>query len=46
MPRRVLISILIFLTGAGGLAAGTLNLGKKNLQFQPGQTLQPAVLNH
>ena len=44
MPRRVLISILIFLTGAGGLAAGTLNLGKKNLQFQPGQTLQPAVL--
>ena len=45
MPRRALVSFLIFLTGVAGLAAGTLNLGKKNAQFQPGQSLQPAVLH-
>ena len=44
MPRRVLISFLIFLTGAAGLAAGTLDPGRKNTQFQPGQAMQPAVL--
>ncbi len=45
MPRRALISLLVFLTGVVGLAAGTLNLGKKNAQFQPGQSLlQPVVL--
>ena len=44
MPRRALVSFLIFLTGVAGLAAGTLNPGKKNTQFQPGPSLQPAVL--
>ena len=44
MRCRVLISFLIFLTGAAGLAADTLDLGKKNTQFQPGQAVQPAVL--
>jgi hypothetical protein len=44
MPRRALISLLVFLAGAVGLAAGPLNLGKKNTRFQPGQALQPVVL--
>lgn len=44
MPRRVLISVLIFLTGAGALTAGTLNPGQKTIRFQPGQALQAAVL--
>lgn len=45
MPRRALVSFLIFLTGVAGLAAGTLDLGKKNTRFQPGQTLRPAVIS-
>lgn len=45
MPRRALISFLIFLTGVGGLAAGPLNLGKKNARFQPGRALPAAVLH-
>jgi hypothetical protein len=44
MPRRALISLLVFLIGAVGLAAGPLSLGKRNTQFQPGQARQPAIL--
>ncbi len=44
MSRRALISLLVFLTGTGAVPAEPLVTGKKNLRFQPGKAVHPAVL--